>query len=157
MKKKATETNGDICVEPVDPASTSSVGGRKGHSHFWVESEDDHRHAQLGKDHHSDGGEGEAEHHTGVLRRGDVVEGSLPSGDEEGSGGHSHPVHSRDPGGWGLETARGSGPGDCSHEEEEGPGGRIHPWGLDKGDEVGSETGMGRAQGVPQSFGSRNW
>jgi len=156
VKKKATERNGTICSEPIDPASTSSGGGHKGRSHFSVENEDDHRHAQLGRDHHSGVGEGEAAHHTGGLRRGDVGVGSLPSGDEEGSGGHSHPVHSRDPDGWELGTARDSGPGDCSHEGE-GSGGRIHPWELGKGDEVGSETGMGRVRGVPQSSGSRNW
>jgi hypothetical protein len=156
VKKKATERNETICFEPINPASTSSGGGRKGHSHFSEGSEDDHTHAQLGRDHHSGVGEGEVAHHTDGLRRGDVEVGSLPSGDEEGSGGHSHPVHSRDPGGWELGTARDSGPGDYSHEEE-GSGGRIHPWGLGKGDEVGSETGRGHAQGVPRSFGSRIW
>lgn len=85
-----------------------------------VESEDEDI---RGRDRHRGA---EAAHHTGAHRKRDVGLGSLPSGDEVGSGGHSHPVHSRDPGEWGSETAHGSGPGDCSREGEES-GGRTLP------------------------------
>lgn len=136
-------------------ASTNSEDGRKEDSQLVEENEGGRRHAQPGMGHHSGVGEGERAHHTGAPRRDDEGVGNLPSGDVGESGGHSHPVHSRDPDGWGLESAHGNGRGDCSHEAE-GSGGRNHPWELGRGGEGESETGMDHA-GVPQRFGPRFW
>jgi hypothetical protein len=138
-------------IKPSTATTTTSSGdGRKGHSHFLAGCEDDHRPAQLGRDHHSGAG---VEAGRG-LRRGDGEGGSLPSAGEGESCGHSHLVHNS-PGAWGSGTVHGSDPGDCSHEEEES-GGRTHPWEPGRGD-VGNGTGKGRGRDVPQSFGSGKW
>lgn len=159
MAKEVNKNDGrteEYAVSPIneDPTpSTSSEDGRKAHTRLSAESEDGRNRGQLGRDHHSGEEVGEAGPHRG-LRRDGVGVGSLPSEGEGESGGHSHPVHSRDRGGLGLATAHGSE--DCSHVGE-GSGGRTPPWWQGRGDAVGNETGMGHERGVPQSFESGSW
>lgn len=130
-------------------SSTSSGDAHTQRSHLEVGNGVVRRAVPPDKGHRSGAEGAEAGHHRGPRRDGGEVH-SLPSGDAEACGVHSHRGHSS-LGAWGRASVHDSVPGGCIHGAW-GTFGRIHPWVGRAG--VGSETGTGHGRDGLHGSGS---